>query len=150
MRQANSLRINYTSWFAVPRGIMRKDAESPRTMFDRFAPPEMRLYLHLQKLRRPNEASVEIRNVDLMRLVGLYREEFYRARASLVEFELLTHEAIDGRGQTHRYRFTEHSTHAPDPGDLYAVPVPCEVMDAVLNPPARLAGKATTAQCAAK
>lgn len=122
---------------------MRKDADSPRTMLDRFAPPEMRLYLHLQKLRRPNEASIEVRNVDLMRLVGLYREEFHRTRSALVEYEVLTHKPVDRRGQTHRYTFVENGTHESEHGDseLQVVPVPREVMDVALNPSINLEGK---------
>src|ERR1700722_16513287 len=97
MRQANSAKIIYASWFSVPRGIMRKDADSPRTVFDKYGSPEMRLYFHLQKVRRPDAEFVEMSNADLMRLVGLPERTFRRARASLVECELITYEAMDGR-----------------------------------------------------
>ena len=133
------LKIRYSTWFAIPRGILRRDANSPPTTFDRDGPPVMRLYFHLQNRRRPDAEFVEMSNSDLMDLVGLYPKEFRRAQADLVKLKLLVHEPVDVRSQTHRYTFNEN--YALRSSQPQAEAIPRERLMSALNPPANLNAK---------
>src|SRR5260370_34450031 len=103
MRKPKS--VAFDSWFPVPRGVVRKNADEPQTVFDRFGQPEMRLFLHLLKLRRDPYDYVEIKTLKLRQLVGLYKREFERARDELVQCELITSAPVHARRETYRYSF---------------------------------------------
>jgi hypothetical protein len=139
--------VAFNTWFPVPRGVVRKNETEPETVFDRFGPPEMRLFLHLLKLRRDPNDYVEANTLKLRKLVGLYKREFERARDELVKWELITATPVDARKETYRYSFTETGTPlAPMPdlgvGDgLVRVPIPREQIAAVLSPEVSLDGR---------
>jgi hypothetical protein len=141
--------VAFSSWFPVPRGVVRKNDTEPQTVFDRFGPPEMRLYLHLLKLRRDPYDHVEVKTSKLRQLVGLYKREFERARDELVKWELITATPVDPRRETYRYSF--HQTGTPlapmpdlgtsDSDSVVMIPVPSDVMAAAFTVKADLDGR---------
>jgi hypothetical protein len=146
--------IKFYSWFAIPRHVMADRGGIP-TEFDKHAPPAMRLYLRLCKLRRNPSLTVEISNTDLMELTGLKEKTFRRARQSLVEWGLISDGPVDSTGEIHLYEIQQPSNPAwqvPESSvigiamaprlDTTVVPISRESMMSALNPLMSLKGNA--------